>query len=268
MDVLSAGKTVYDGSGNVYEYHHTFDGAHYCFPILELQTHDGDWHERPADKLEVLNTIYTEPPTKKLSEQVLTISNQIDDLRVKEAEAKGAANAARQQQLAAERELDSWLEKHEFMRMIGKMLDGDPFFAIVVPHHPWGIPKALDRGNVQAAKLKWSPQSKKFHFAKSRRGVIDGADTLNFFETQEELHAFVTALFENCCGEVMRSPRAYDPAKSYTTPHIKALRSWVEKWPHLEIPKTILEGESEFLEEQKREQIEVAKKRLEELQGE
>lgn len=272
MTDFKGGQTVYDANGKSFEYHHTFSGVHYCYPLIEIQDAEGNWYDHPGEQLVGMATIYAYPPVTKIAGVVLELSQKIDDLKVQEKEAKAAAYAARSERDAAERMLREYRERHHFMLLIGKMLDGEHLHFIVVPNHEWTIPEPLGPRDVTAAKIMWDAREKRFFFAKKRSGAFNGDDVLEAFETQEELLAFIQMMFAKLCDRVRRDASSekggnpYDPARDYTTPHIKALRKWVAKWPHLEVPQDILDGEKAFLDHRKRKQIESAAQRLKELQ--
>ena len=58
MTDFIGGQTVYDNGGKAFEYHHTFSGVHYCYPLHEFQDGDGNWYDHPGEHLVGLATIH------------------------------------------------------------------------------------------------------------------------------------------------------------------------------------------------------------------
>ena len=268
--VFLRGKTVYDDSGRVYEFHHEHDGKAYCYPILEFQDGSGETFDIPGENLVALNAVHLNPPVRKLSEDVKTYKNKIDDLKVQEAELRGAMHALRSQNDGERRMLEKFMEEGGILNRIGKLMAGEDVVILEIPGHEWYAPIVGGVREVQAIKLLYDQTKKAWRFAKARGGSMDGNTTLVLFDSVEEANAFVSTLFAILCGKVKvksqhRPSEVYNPDTSYTTPHISKLREWQEKWPHLVLPQEILESEQAYLKARREAEVASAIARVKEL---
>jgi len=264
------GKTVYDDSGLVYEFHHEYDGRAYCYPILEFQDGSGETYDMPSENLVALRAVHLDQPIHKLAEELKTHKEQIEALKAQEVERKTSLCALRGKHDGERRMLDQFMEEGGILNRIGKLMAGGDVVILEIPGHEWYAPIAGGVREVQAIKLLYDQTKKAWRFAKARGGSMDGNTTLVLFDSVEEANAFVSTLFAILCGKVKvksqhRPSEVYNPDTSYTTPHISKLRTWLEQWPHLVIPQEILESEQAYLKARREAEVASAIARVKEL---
>ena len=265
------GKTVYDSSGREYTFDHEHEGKAFCYPLHEFQDGSGEWFEMPSDSLVALYKVYRAAPVGKLAEQVKDLTRQIEEAKVRQAELRGETSAINSAYNQERRAYERFMEEFGVINRLGKLMAGEPVVIIEVQTHEWTVPVAGGVREIPALKLLYDQKKKAWRFAKPRAGSGTGYTTLELFDTVEDADAFVTALFDNLCKKVAiraqnNSMDVYSPSAAYTTPHISALRKWVDKWPHLAIPQEILDGELECLQKLRDAEVAKALARIEELQ--
>lgn len=265
------GKIVYDNNGLEYEFDHEHNGTSYCYPVLEFQDGSGEWFSMPGDNLVALREIHLAAPVKKLSDQVKDLIKQIEDAKVRQAEIRGETTAMNASYNSERLSYDRFMEEYGMINRIGKLMAGEPVVILILPVHPWTPPTGAGTREVSALSLRYNHDKKAWRFAKARSGAGEGHDTLELFDSVGDAEEFVNRLFNDLCGELKRmaqhrAAEVFNPNRSYTSPHIASLRKWQDKWPHLDIPKEILESEQAFLKAMRKAEVDEAIRRIAELQ--
>jgi len=249
-------KNLYNKEGGVFALDHEHEGVAYVRPMAKVVGcddegnvyDDGDYE--PAEYLVAIDRgeLFDAPPVEAVNEDIAAKKEELDALKASETkmvrEMNAKRTAAERELKASERQLAEWMKTHRVMIDLGKLLDGEILYPLLVRenpyHHSRSIPYIPEMRNIRYLTVHDGNFETGQPWASKKYAGDPYSGSFQFFDTEDERSAVIREEFDAACQAFREKPN-FDTTShtTSTTLHYGTLMEWVETHPALAIPADI-----------------------------
>jgi len=283
MTEFKSGEVLYLDNGAKVTLDHIHNGMAFVYPMVVTQTatyhgDDFDEYEYEADHLISVKatTLHRAPPLESLSKEVSGLKEQIKELQHTKQVEKDELSVLRRSHMKVEQEVRRWRAENPRFEQITALMKGESLIAYSVPSWKYrcDMPMRLDTNDCEILQLvnrgggkfgwagHWRPDNNRF------RENYD-VHVVEFFDTEEDGHAFVEELWKAVLIEFDKTPPNAQFGHLGTTGKLTSyddLQKWVDRFPFLSIPEEVEQDRKDYETQKKAKLLQAAKARVQELE--